>query len=37
MQTKLDEAKAELLEQAARVGENSPAGEHPARASTRRR
>ncbi|MYS25262.1 glutamate dehydrogenase [Streptomyces sp. DvalAA-14] len=26
MQTKLDEAKAELLERAARVGENSPAG-----------
>ncbi|MDX3849046.1 NAD-glutamate dehydrogenase [Streptomyces sp. AK02-01A] len=26
MQTKLDEAKAELLEQAARVAENSPAG-----------
>ncbi|MFF2525958.1 NAD-glutamate dehydrogenase [Streptomyces liangshanensis] len=27
MQTKLDEAKAELLERAARVAENSPAGE----------
>ena len=26
MQTKLDEAKAELLEKAARVAENSPAG-----------
>ena len=26
MQTKLDEAKAELLEQAARVAENSPVG-----------
>ncbi|MEE4542241.1 NAD-glutamate dehydrogenase [Streptomyces sp. V4-01] len=29
MQTKLDEAKAELLERAARVGENSPAGGLP--------
>ncbi|WP_225844389.1 NAD-glutamate dehydrogenase [Streptomyces sp. HPF1205] len=29
MQTKLDEAKAELLERAARVGENSPAGGKP--------
>ena len=30
MQTKLDEAKAELLERAARVAENSPAGgQHP--------
>src|SRR5690242_8959357 len=29
MQTKLDEAKAELLERAARVGENSPAGGFP--------
>lgn len=28
MQTKLDEAKAELLERAARVAENSPAGVH---------
>ncbi|GHA10688.1 NAD-glutamate dehydrogenase [Streptomyces echinoruber] len=28
MQTKLDEAKAELLERAARVGENSPVGGH---------
>ncbi|GLP72805.1 NAD-glutamate dehydrogenase [Streptomyces sp. TUS-ST3] len=28
MQTKLDEAKAELLERAARVAENSPAGGH---------
>ncbi|MEV5429571.1 NAD-glutamate dehydrogenase [Streptomyces sp. NPDC052701] len=28
MQTKLDEAKAELLERAARVAENSPAGSH---------
>ena len=26
MQTKLDEAKAELLDRAARVAENSPAG-----------
>ncbi|WP_328771159.1 NAD-glutamate dehydrogenase [Streptomyces sp. NBC_00286] len=33
MQTKLDEAKAELLERAARVAENSPAGVHlPTRA-----
>ncbi|ATL83325.1 NAD-glutamate dehydrogenase [Streptomyces malaysiensis subsp. malaysiensis] len=29
MQTKLDEAKAELLERAARVAENSPAGGQP--------
>jgi glutamate dehydrogenase len=29
MQTKLDEAKAELLKRAARVAENSPAGGHP--------
>ncbi|HEY5833201.1 NAD-glutamate dehydrogenase [Streptomyces sp.] len=29
MQTKLDEAKAELLERAARVGESSPAGGSP--------
>ncbi|MEU4897554.1 NAD-glutamate dehydrogenase [Streptomyces sp. NPDC044780] len=29
MQTKLDEAKAELLERAARVAENSPAGGRP--------
>jgi glutamate dehydrogenase len=29
MQTKLDEAKAELLDRAARVGENSPAGGLP--------
>ncbi len=29
MQTKLDEAKAELLEEAARAGENSPAGGQP--------
>ncbi|WP_143670630.1 hypothetical protein, partial [Streptomyces antimycoticus] len=29
MQTKLDEAKAELLERAARVAENSPAGGKP--------
>jgi glutamate dehydrogenase len=29
MQTKLDEAKAELLDQAARAGENSPAGGLP--------
>ncbi|MDJ0345723.1 NAD-glutamate dehydrogenase [Streptomyces sp. H10-C2] len=29
MQTKLDEAKAELLARAARVAENSPAGGHP--------
>ncbi|MCZ4102411.1 NAD-glutamate dehydrogenase [Streptomyces sp. So13.3] len=29
MQTKLDEAKAELLVRAARVAENSPAGGHP--------
>ena len=29
MQTKLDEAKAELLERAARAGENSPAGAQP--------
>lgn len=28
MQTKLDEAKAELLERAARVAENSPVGGH---------
>jgi len=29
MQTKLDEAKTELLERAARVAEHSPAGSHP--------
>ncbi|WP_037907208.1 NAD-glutamate dehydrogenase [Actinacidiphila yeochonensis] len=29
MQSKLDEAKAELLEEAARAGESSPAGGHP--------
>lgn len=37
MQTKLDEAKAELLQRAARVAENSPAGANPVRGSTRRR
>lgn len=36
MQTKLDEAKAELLERAARVAENSPAGENRFRAQDRR-
>ncbi|WP_328782323.1 NAD-glutamate dehydrogenase [Streptomyces canus] len=34
MQTKLDEAKAELLERAARVAENSPAGGHLPTGST---
>ncbi|MFF4759154.1 NAD-glutamate dehydrogenase [Streptomyces sp. NPDC001292] len=34
MQTKLDEAKAELLERAARVAENSPLGEHIPTGST---
>ncbi|MDH6434855.1 glutamate dehydrogenase [Streptomyces sp. SAI-144] len=34
MQTKLDEAKAELLERAARVAENSPAGVHLPTGST---
>ncbi|MFF0448301.1 NAD-glutamate dehydrogenase [Streptomyces sp. NPDC004609] len=38
MQTKLDEAKAELLERAARVAENSPGGgRHPAGAEQGRR
>ncbi len=37
MQTKLDEAKAELLARAARVAENSPAGgNHRYRARARR-
>lgn len=34
MQTKLDEAKAELLERAARVAENSPVGGHLPTGST---
>jgi len=37
MQSKLDEAKAGVLERAARAGENSPAGGLPARVSKKKR